>query len=429
MTERFLIVFSVLLFAVIPLCAANAGENMQEESETLKQRVQQLEERLKEQEIKAAAGEEDHNELSTIVKALKRIAIRFSATGLIQRCVDNDKNVDIPSDKEREDRVDGCISADLQVSKTIGHQGFATVILAGAYGDGIDPRIPSWWGINGNAEGEQRLYLKELWYEHELLDGTLVFTLGKIDLTAYFDSNEVANDETAQFLSPGFVNSAAIEFPDDNGPGFRATFAPLELVDVSVGWGEGDANWNELGHKSFLISEVGFHPTFGEMQGNCRLYGWYRRHHRDEGFISWVDRIRGITHNRNGWGGGLSLDQAIHPYISLFARVGYQDKEVYEFAWVWSVGAEIRGGYWGREHDAIGAAFGMAMVSENYKDFMKFSGEDWQREDESHLELYYRFQLNEHTAISPDFQILWNTQGDNRFNPVTILGIRCTLEF
>ena len=429
MTERFLIVFSVLLFAVTPLCAANAGENMQEESETLKQRVQQLEERLKEQEIKAATDEETQKELSPIVEALKGIELGFSATGLIQGSVDNDRNKDLPSDKKREDRVDGSISADLEISKTIGDQGLATVILAGAYGDGIDPRIPSWWGNNGDAEGEQRIYLKELWYEHKLLDGTLVFTLGKIDITAYFDSNEVANDETAQFLSPGFVNSPAIEFPVDNGPGFRATFAPLELVDVSVGWGEGDADWGELEERSFFIGEVGFRPQFGELQGNYRLYGWYRRHHRDEGFVSWDDRIRGITHNRNGWGGGLSLDQAIHPYISLFARFGYQDKEVYEFAWVWSVGAEVRGGCWGREEDAIGAAFGMAMISEAYKDFKGFSNQPWFKENESHLELYYRFQLNEHTAISPDFQILWNAQGNKRFNPVTILGIRCTLEF
>jgi high affinity Mn2+ porin len=257
----------------------------------------------------------------------------------------------------------------------------------------------------------------------------LVFTLGKINLTAYFDSNEVANDETIQFLSPGFVNSAAIEFPDDNGPGFRATLAPLELVNISVGWGEGDADWNELGERSFFISEVGFHPQFGELQGNYRFYGWYRRHHRDEDFVSWDDRVRGISDCKKGWGLGLSLDQAISPYISLFARVGYQDKEVYDFAWAWSVGAEIRGVYWGREHDAIGVAFGMAMISENYKDFMKCSGEPWQKEDESHLELYYRFQITEHTAISPDFQILWNAQGDNRFNPVIVLRIRCTLEF
>jgi cell division septum initiation protein DivIVA len=120
MTERFLVVFSAVLFAIAPLCAANAGENLQEESEDLKQRIQQLEEKLKKKESKVAAAEEAHKELSTIVEAVKGIEIGFSATGLIQGSVDNDKNKDLPSDKEREDRVDSSISADLEISKSSG---------------------------------------------------------------------------------------------------------------------------------------------------------------------------------------------------------------------------------------------------------------------------------------------------------------------
>ena len=434
MRRSLLVLFSALLLSFAPLFSANAQEDLKRELEILKDRVQQLEEKLKEQESKAAQAEqaqkEQRKELSTIVEALKGIEIGFSATGVAQGSVDNDKNEGIPSDRERKDRVDGSISADLEISKGIGDHGLATVILGGAYGDGIDPRVPSWGGVNADAEGQQRVYLKELWYEHELFDGKFVFTLGKIDLTAYFDANEVANDETTQFLSPGFVHSVAIEFPDDNGPGVRVQFMPMELVDISFGWGEGDADWNELGQRSFFIAEVGIHPSFGKLQGNYRLYGWFRRHHRDEGLSSWGDRIRGISDSKNGWGVGLSLDQALTPNISLFARVGYQDKELYEFAWAWSVGAEVRGGYWGREADALGAAFGMAMISDDYKDFKRIAdAEPWYDKDESHLELYYRFQLNKHISISPDIQVIWNAQGDDRFSPVTIIGIRGNLEF
>jgi len=69
------------------------------------------------------------------------------------------------------------------------------------------------------------------------------------------------------------------------------------------------------------------------------------------------------------------------------------------------------------------------MISDEYKAFQRFSGEPWFRKNESHLELYYRFQLNDHIAISPDLQVLWNAQGDARFGPVTVIGIRGTLEF
>jgi len=429
MWGKFLIVFWVVLLALNPLCTAKAESDLQKEQEILELRVRQLEEKLKKQERKASASEESQKELPAIVEALKAVEIGLSATGLIQGCMDNDRNKNLPSDKEREDRVDGSISAELEISKAIGDQGLATVILAGAYGDGIDLKIPSWWGMNGDAEGEQRVYVKELWYEQELLNGKLAFTLGKIDLTVYFDSNEVANDETTQFWSRGCVNSAAVEFPDDNGPGFRATFVPLELVDISLGWAEGDADWNELGQRSFFIGEVGFHKQFGELQGNYRFYGWYRRHHRDEDFPSWDDRAKGIPDCQEGWGFGISLDQAISSHISLFARVGYQEKEIYEFPWAWSIGGEVRGGYWNRGEDALGVAYGMAMISDGYEDFQLFSNRSWFKDNESHLELYYRFQLNGRISISPDIQILWNAQGDQRFKTVTVFGIRANIEF
>jgi high affinity Mn2+ porin len=434
MKKGFLVLFAALLFAVAPLFTANAQDDLKREHEALKQRVQQLEEKLKEQEESSSQDEEDQEEerkeLAVLREALKGIEIGFSATGVVQGSVGNHTNEGIPSERDREDRVDGSLSADLEISKRIVKHGLAAVILAGAYGDGLDPRIPSWWGINADAEGEQTVYLKELWYEHEFFDGRLCFTLGKVDLTAYVDTNEVANDENAQFLSPGFVHSAAIEFPDDNGPGVRIQFIPLELVDISFGWGEGDADWNDLGQRSFFIGEMGFHPTFGELQGNYRLYGWHKRHHRDEGFVSWDDQINGDSDSQNGWGLGLSLDQAVTPNVTLFGRVGYQDQEVYEFAWAWSAGAEVRGGYWGRDDDAFGIAYGMAMISDDYKDFKRIvDAEPWFTQDESHLELYYRFQLNDHISISPDLQVLWNAQGDERFDPVTVIGVRGTLDF
>ena len=434
MLKRFLVLFVAMVFVCAPLFSANAQDDLKKEVEFLKQRVQELEEKIKAQEQSAVQDEETQKEhrkeLAAILEALKGIEIGFSATGVVQGSVGNHANEGIPSDRRREDRVDGSLSADLEISRRIGKHGLASVILAGAYGDGLDPLIPSWWGINGDAEGEQRLYLKELWYEHELFDRRLVFTLGKVDLTAYVDANEVANDENAQFLSPGFVHSAAIEFPDDNGPGVRVQFIPLELVDISLGWGEGDADWNELGQRSFFIGEMGLHPEFGGLQGNYRLYGWYRRHHRDEGFVSWDDQIMGIRDSQNGWGLGFSLDQAVTPNVTLFGRVGYQDQEVYEFGWAWSAGAEIRGGYWSRNDDAFGIAYGMAMISDDYKDFKRIvDAEPWFKKGESHLELYYRFQLNDHISISPDLQVIWNAQGDARFDPVTVIGVRGGLDF
>ncbi|MGQ9510000.1 MAG: carbohydrate porin [Thermodesulfobacteriota bacterium] len=435
MKKCFLIQFMAVIIVFLTSFTVNAQEDIKQEIKALKERVKELEDKLKEENLKTSKIEEGQksfkDELSSIIEALKGIEIGLSATIVGHGSIGNDNNKNIPSDRERKDRVDGSISADLEISKKIGDHGLATLILSGANGEGIDPRIPSWWGINGDAEGDKDVYLKELWYEHKLLDDKLVFTLGKVDLTAYFDSNAVANDETTQFLSPGFVHSVAIEFPDENGPGVRLQFIPMELLDISFAWAEGDADWDELGKRSFFIGEVGLHPKFGELKGNYRLYSWFRKHQRDDEYgVSWKYRIKGKSKSKDGWGLGLSIDQAVNPNVTLFGRLGYQDKKLYEFDWAWSLGAEIKGDYWGRNDDVLGAAFGMAMISADYKDFKRIvDAEPWFKKDESHLELYYRFQLNKHIAISPNLQILWNAQGNDKFDSVTVIGLRGTIEF
>ena len=121
----------------------------------------------------------------------------------------------------------------------------------------------------------------------------------------------------------------------------------------------------------------------------------------------------------------MSADQALAEGLLVFARVGYQNEELYEFAWAWSLGAEFGGCYWGRDEDALGVAFGMAVISDDYKAV----SDPWISEDEAHLELYYRLQINDHLSLSPDLQVIWNAQGDDRFEPVTVLGVRGNLEF
>ncbi len=71
----------------------------------------------------------------------------------------------------------------------------------------------------------------------------------------------------------------------------------------------------------------------------------------------------------------------------------------------------------------------MAVISDDYKAFQRLSGEPWFRNNESHLELYYRFQLNDYIAITPDLQLLWYAQGDARFDPVAIIGVRGVIDF
>ena len=61
---------------------------------------------------------------------------------------------------------------------------------------------------------------------------------------------------------------------------------------------------------------------------------------------------------------------------------------------------------------------------------MGHGNKHWRKtDDETHLELYYRYQVDKHLSISPDFQMVNNPGGDDAAGPVFIGGLRAELGF
>ena len=48
---------------------------------------------------------------------------------------------------------------------------------------------------------------------------------------------------------------------------------------------------------------------------------------------------------------------------------------------------------------------------------------------EGHLEAYYNFRLNDNLAISPDYQLIWNPNGNDDADPINIFAMRGQLDF
>ena len=78
-----------------------------------------------------------------------------------------------------------------------------------------------------------RISVREVWLQSELLKQHVRLVAGKIDLTNYFDSNSIANDETTQFITSAFVNNRTLEVPE-NGPGIAAFYDTRR--GVFLGW-------------------------------------------------------------------------------------------------------------------------------------------------------------------------------------------------
>lgn len=148
------------------------------------------------------------------------------------------------------------------------------------------------------------LSLREAWLMTELWDQKLSLTLGRLDLTNYFDGNAVANDETSQFLSDALVNNPMLGL-SENGAGIAGVYDPKNGITFKLGYQQSSSAAANLSDSLFQLAEVGyqFNP-FGSGIGNYRA--WYRTDSTDGNLSAY----------------GVSLDQKISAGITLFGRYG-----------------------------------------------------------------------------------------------------------
>lgn len=207
-------------------------------------------------------------------------------------------------------------SLDLTFEKEL-ESGTAFVYLIGAYGD------PVYDGGNADAEqgafavtgGDEGHYatigFAEAWYAHNMFDEALTVKIGKINTTANYDGNEVANDPTAAFLADGFVNNKAIFFPGPYTAGVNVAATLFdEVLTVSAGIFE------DMGHTipgefegKFVIGELGLHYDLFDNAGNFRVTGW------NSGYGDGFTARSGVAFN---------LDQGFGDELgAIYARLGF----------------------------------------------------------------------------------------------------------
>lgn len=324
-----------------------------------------------------------------------RIVIGASGTGVFQQVVN--------SDREEKSFAEG--SFDLFfISEPLLHTTFL-IDLEAIGGNGPDEIIASMSGLNDDSgslqddDGVDRLSVREVWLQTLLFKERLKLVGGKIDLTNYFDSNTVANDETTQFLSSAFVNNPTMEAPE-NGPGMVAFFDTRKGLTFGFGLQNDDNSGFDITNQLYAIAEIGYraHLFFGQ-EGNYRLWG----------------KVNGGQDDNKGF--GISIDQNISTRFAAFARYGANEADSgdSDIASAWSAGVRLRSPFFSRVNDEIGFAFGS----------LDIVGGD----DESITESYYKLQINEHFAITPNFQAVFDPVGVGKDETVALVGIRTQIEF
>lgn len=328
-------------------------------------------------------------------------------------------------------RFDGSFTFDLGFGKELDNGGMFFMHIEGGAGEGLnavneidDPLSPgdtievpvanTYGSLNGDA-GTTGSFMEvtEFWYEQPLFDNKVKVTFGKLNAAGYFDENEVANDETEQFLASMFVNNTAISLPDNN-LGLRVTYSVLECLDLTYAYFNQNEEWNNFDTNGFNAVQATFKLSD---TGNYRLMYWGS----NIDAVSFKD-----GDSASSYGIAVSIDQAVNDNVSLFARYGYQNPEVYEIYSSWSIGASFAGAMWSRDTDTVGLAVGQNMASSDWTD-----AENLKDDSETQVELYYKLGLNDNVALTPVLQYVSKPAGGNAVadDDIFTFGIRTQISF
>lgn len=112
-------------------------------------------------------------------------------------------------------------------------------------------------GYTARLGEDNRLTLREAWIKTEIFDQELALTFGRLDLTAFFDRNAAANDETIQFLSDALVNNPALGL-SSNGAGVAAVYDSKAGFSARLGFQQSDPKATNLSKSIYALAVVGY---------------------------------------------------------------------------------------------------------------------------------------------------------------------------
>lgn len=206
------------------------------------------------------------------------------------------------------------LSADLFLEKAV-HDGKALLYIN--HSQGYNPLPGSngdYQGTSGGKAGDMSYdpgfsdtRLAEVFYETPL-PGSLTVTVGMLRPQRYFDNNNVASNETRQFLGTPFINNSAIEFPGHRPThsypgGIRLSAALGSSITLQGALFEDAKDYSGTFAHTFAIAEAGVAFGPADATSTLRLIVWK----------SDKNKTRGIA---------LSADQNFGEHYAVFVRYG-----------------------------------------------------------------------------------------------------------
>lgn len=293
----------------------------------------------------------------------------------------------------------------------------------------------------------------------------IVLTVGNLSVIDIFDNNAYSHDPRTQFLNwtlmtygaydyaadaRGYSWGAAIEY--DHGPWafrFGRFEQPIEsnglALDSRIMAHYGDQVEVEHGHEiagrpgKVRVLLFHNHARMGAFQD--ALDAW-----RAGGGVG-VPDVGTVRKERDKYGWGVNLEQALSPDVGLFLRASANDgrSETYAFTEVersLSGGISVKGTRWGRSGDTFGLGWVRNEVSAAHREYLANgglgafigdgpppAGTSFRYGSEQIIEAYYSAPVAKGAWISLDYQRIANPAYNAERGPVNVLGMRGHIEF
>lgn len=143
-------------------------------------------------------------------------------------------------------------------------------------------------------EGFSDTRIAEAFYEAPLTNSVTV-TVGMFSPQRYFDNNNVASDQTRQFLAYPFVNNSAIEFPGHRAihaypGGIRLSTMFGKRISLQGGLFEDAKDYSGTFGHTFAIAEAGLVMGADDAATNLRFIAWKSNTNETSGMALSADR-------------------------------------------------------------------------------------------------------------------------------------------
>lgn len=319
------------------------------------------------------------------------------------------------------DGMDYSYTLDINVESELSPGHMLFIHIETGEGDGTNGRLPANavpnydpYNTHSPDVGHQDVTISQAFYEGQFFGELLTLDIGKMDIHSLTDENNLAGDETAQFMSGIFsrlTGALYAELDTYYAPGVRMLLVPTDFLEFSLVLA--NSKTESVGTRGYQAVQLNLKPAIGGLEGNYRFY--YIRDLRPYTKIS-----DGSSDTNTGL--GASFDQMLADNYGLFFRYGTQPDDIAEneVTSSYSGGLMLMGGLWGNADDFIG--FGYGTIIKNSKIATTYNG------DQQVLEIFYHWQVVENIALSPDIQFHSNLPRDEK-RSVTAFGMRAQLDF